>query len=310
MKIDVTCGLVRDLLPLYADRVLSEEGNSLVEVHLPECPPCACELEALRAPVAPAKKKTARQSLKSTRRKIAAALAVFALLVSAVLMAGFKIMRFDNLQPIAYYDGLIDLEALGVYRDDLFPGSGMRGDCLKVQLARQPRFEYGGTGSTHAEDVVTIDGRRVGVLYIQMTQDPLRALNSERKANARGGWNPDITSYGYSMLQLTPMSQAEKEAFRSWEESMGIDRSGIDESQFANWARDIPITRLYYYGGPTKNLVNEALGWSERGGVLAESVLIWDAETDPAAPKEFAVEYRPATEGHTTPAEGATQLPW
>ncbi|MCL1952620.1 MAG: hypothetical protein FWF60_07310, partial [Oscillospiraceae bacterium] len=247
------------------------------------------------------KQKTARQSLKTTRRRLVAGMAVFALLVSAALMLGFNVI--DSKTPIAYYDGLIDMEAFEVYRDDLYPGSGMRGDCLKVQLARQPRFEYsykyGGIGSINVEDVVTIDGQRVGVAYVQMLQNPLGALESERKANANGGRNPDITSYGYTALQLTPMSEKEKEAFRAWGESMGEDSSGIDESQFANWSRDIPITRLYYYSGPTKKLVNEALGWSQRNGVFENSVLLWEAGSG----QEFHTEYRPQIEGETRPAD-------
>jgi len=310
MKIDVTCGLVRDLLPLYADGVLGEESGSLVEAHLPECPPCASELESLRTPV-PVKKTSARKSLKATRRKLAAGLAVFALLVSAVLMIGFKVIPdFRNDQPIAYFDGLIDADSLRVYRDDLFPGSGMRGDFLFVRPARSPEFEFYGFGEACGEDVVTIDGERVGVLFIQFMKDPDAMARSVKEAAKHGGRNPMITSYGGSAYNLNPMTEGEKAERRKWETSMGIDRSGIDESQFASWARDIPITRVYYYSGPAENLLNKALGWSERGGVLAESVLIWDAETDPAAPIEFSVDYRPVAEGHTTPAEGTMQPPW
>ena len=43
-----SCGVIRDLLPLYADDACSEESRTLVEEHLAECPACAEELAQLR----------------------------------------------------------------------------------------------------------------------------------------------------------------------------------------------------------------------------------------------------------------------
>ena len=36
----VDCNVIRDLLPLYADKVCSEESRRLVETHLQDCPQC------------------------------------------------------------------------------------------------------------------------------------------------------------------------------------------------------------------------------------------------------------------------------
>lgn len=46
MKID--CNVIRDLLPLYADNVCSEESRRLVNEHLPQCAECVAVLEQLR----------------------------------------------------------------------------------------------------------------------------------------------------------------------------------------------------------------------------------------------------------------------
>lgn len=43
-----SCEIIRDLLPLYADDVLSDASRGLVEAHLPECPECAQMLKQLR----------------------------------------------------------------------------------------------------------------------------------------------------------------------------------------------------------------------------------------------------------------------
>ena len=41
MKNDLTCGVVRDLLPSYVEGLTSPESNTAVERHLSECPDCA-----------------------------------------------------------------------------------------------------------------------------------------------------------------------------------------------------------------------------------------------------------------------------
>lgn len=47
MKENVSCGVIRDLLPLYADQVASPESRALVEEHLNGCEGCRRELEQL-----------------------------------------------------------------------------------------------------------------------------------------------------------------------------------------------------------------------------------------------------------------------
>ncbi|QAT39850.1 DUF3955 domain-containing protein [Clostridium sp. JN-9] len=44
----LSCEVIRDLLPLYYDKVCSKESSSLIEEHLAECPKCANELQKLK----------------------------------------------------------------------------------------------------------------------------------------------------------------------------------------------------------------------------------------------------------------------
>ena len=302
---NINCNVVRDLLPLYADSVLSPDSAAIVDAHLPQCPPCTAELESLRAPV-PAKKKSARQSLKASRRKLVLSIGAALLAIVALLAATAGIGRKDS--PVPYSDGLF--EPIFAFHATANDPTG-EGDFLHVQLARQPMFEFNGVGETWSEDVVTINGARVGVLYIQVMKSPRDIWISNFRARFHGGRNPMIVGYGSSSYQLSPMSEKQKADFRAWEtEATGSALAVEDEANFANWARDIPITRLYYYGGPAKNLVNEALGWSERNGVLADSVLLWDAETD--AQDEPYPAYFPETKyGETTapPQDWTTSPP-
>lgn len=45
------CSIVRDLLPLYAEKLVSENTSEFVKEHLRSCPACRAELEQLREPV-------------------------------------------------------------------------------------------------------------------------------------------------------------------------------------------------------------------------------------------------------------------
>lgn len=48
---EVSCGVIRDLLPLYRDSAASPETQELVEEHLKTCPACQEELRKIGAPV-------------------------------------------------------------------------------------------------------------------------------------------------------------------------------------------------------------------------------------------------------------------
>ena len=50
MKNDLTCAVVGDLLPAYAEGLTAPETNDAVERHLSACPDCAAKLAAMRAP--------------------------------------------------------------------------------------------------------------------------------------------------------------------------------------------------------------------------------------------------------------------
>ena len=60
MKNDLTCGVVRDLLPSYVEGLTSPESNTAVERHLSECPDCA----QLRTALAGAPKQAAPEDAK------------------------------------------------------------------------------------------------------------------------------------------------------------------------------------------------------------------------------------------------------
>lgn len=57
----MNCKIIQDLLPLYCDRVCSEESAQLVEEHLADCGDCTALLAELRKGPAPASPEEAEE---------------------------------------------------------------------------------------------------------------------------------------------------------------------------------------------------------------------------------------------------------
>ena len=89
----LSCNVIRDLLPLYAENLTSEESNALVDEHLCGCDECAKQLGILKKaqaiPVetdAPGLKKIRKAIVR--RRVLAVTMAVM-LVITLVLGATF-----------------------------------------------------------------------------------------------------------------------------------------------------------------------------------------------------------------------------
>lgn len=51
MKEEISCEIIKDLLPNYIDNVLSNEGKKIIEEHLNNCDSCRKEYEILRSSI-------------------------------------------------------------------------------------------------------------------------------------------------------------------------------------------------------------------------------------------------------------------
>lgn len=120
MKNDLTCGVVRDLLPSYVENLTSEETRQAVERHLGSCPDCAARLEAMQNQPAQAEAEEAREVeyLKKVhrsgkRRVIAAILATALLLALAgaarLFVLGEPASREGMSWTVREGDGALDL---------------------------------------------------------------------------------------------------------------------------------------------------------------------------------------------------------
>ena len=97
MKLD--CDVIRDLLPLYAEKLASPASSALVEQHLAACPACRAELEQMEKPVpvqpepqpdAPLRSIRKTMQKKSIRIAAAAVLAVLCAFGLVFWMGGAK----------------------------------------------------------------------------------------------------------------------------------------------------------------------------------------------------------------------------
>ena len=94
---DLSCDVIRDLLPAVADEIASADTEALVKEHLETCADCRAALDAMRAPeAAPTADEKEIDYLKKTRKKgwravIAAALAVLMLCAAGLALRAFVI---------------------------------------------------------------------------------------------------------------------------------------------------------------------------------------------------------------------------
>lgn len=111
------CEIVRDLLPLYVESIANETSSDFVRHHIASCPSCRAELECLssagvmnaQADTAPLKRIKKEIRTKKLKAVIAAAVFMFALLVSVFgyLTAPEYYMYSSDLMDISEDNGKI-----------------------------------------------------------------------------------------------------------------------------------------------------------------------------------------------------------
>lgn len=94
MKAELTCAIVRDLLPSYVDGLTSQETNEAIEAHLSVCPDCAAQLAAMKAPEVPPSDEEAAAAarevdyLKKVRRLSRQRMVLAIVCTALILLAG------------------------------------------------------------------------------------------------------------------------------------------------------------------------------------------------------------------------------
>lgn len=101
-----SCELIGDLLPLYADKVCSEESRELVAKHISDCEKCRKELEIMEKPVN-ADFKDDIAVIKRIKRRMFIENVVTIIMISVFLLSvcnlGFLVVFTSDL-PMGYYE--------------------------------------------------------------------------------------------------------------------------------------------------------------------------------------------------------------
>lgn len=115
------CNIIRDILPLYIDEIVSEDTISFVEEHLEKCAAYRAELESMKAPNALEKavsdtraddEKPLKAFAKKWNRKkrIVVTAFVAVLLIVALLGSCFvSYLKFDTANPFSAVSGFIQI---------------------------------------------------------------------------------------------------------------------------------------------------------------------------------------------------------
>lgn len=118
------CNIIRDILPLYIDEIVSEDTVSFVEEHLEKCAACRAELENMKAPNALEKavsdtRATDEKPLKTFAKKwnrkkhIVISAFMIVLLIAALLGSCLvSYLKFDTANPLSAASGFIQITVL------------------------------------------------------------------------------------------------------------------------------------------------------------------------------------------------------
>ena len=96
MKNDLTCGVVRDLLPSYVEDLLGEESREAVDRHLESCPDCTARKEAMASPAGAEPEEDAKEVdfLKRVKKGTAKKIVLAVVCTALVLLGGIALKLF------------------------------------------------------------------------------------------------------------------------------------------------------------------------------------------------------------------------
>ncbi len=184
----INCDVIKDLLPLYIDKILSDSSKELVENHLNECENCKKEYENLKTNFISSKimidENEDKKNISNLKRMINKDKR-YSILIVALIVIIFMITNFAHLSKRDYIDypysnieittsaeGIVSLSFLGAYElyeyeEDVYDLSIYTSDFL--YLTQSVRYQNI-TVNPNGEEIKTIyyvsnSGREDEVIY-------------------------------------------------------------------------------------------------------------------------------------------------
>jgi hypothetical protein len=187
----INCAIIRDLLPLYADDVVSKESKALISEHLAACGTCKDELDKLQGEVRKLHADNAKMNvLKSMKRKIHRRNVIIGVSASiiVVVLAIFIGVKVIGDKPIVYYDGLVNVRVnyVDYYKNDegitiVIADPAKNSEIIsKIPVlditCTQNYYSNKSTGRT-----IIRNGEKVRVEYIYYTENNLTKMQSNKE---------------------------------------------------------------------------------------------------------------------------------
>ena len=205
----IPCSVIRDLLPLYAEKMVEPETENLVAEHLADCSDCREKLSAMKEKAEPAIE-TAKPLLnlkKQIRRRRWRAVAIAALCVFVILFTSFYHTSKMNMLP--WKEGLIKVKGVEIVSPENRLG---RTYCM---LYEDYNEKYAPVNYTGEALVLITDSSMVGTMCTQSWDGDgtvtaiIQGLGRDSYSMNTGGTTgelvlypvPDRVIYGYSDSQ-------------------------------------------------------------------------------------------------------------
>lgn len=181
----VSCDIIRDLLPLYAEGLTSQTSNEMVDEHLCECDECTRQLgvmkKAAQVPVEVNTGSLNKVKKEIIRRRILAVVTVF-LFAATVMLSGALLMDAQIYltaeQAVESVDVLED-GSIRVHWSNLITGTGSLGDG-RVDTS-EPTGNYGIIAHTRLQELL-FPGQRTP--YEELPEE-FKAVVSEENYGAK-----------------------------------------------------------------------------------------------------------------------------
>lgn len=247
------CGIVKDLLPLYAEDMASEESSAFVREHLETCEDCRKAFEQMKAPVETepaAPLKTVRKAVKKRGWLIAG---LIACLIAALLLGTFA--RLFKPIPLNAQDALAAAE---VIPETIPLPAELPQKQEEPQAAAEPAtpapekpFPTAMTESeTVAYVVVMLDDKDMltlipasdGMLFVD-TDSPIASIEYHLEANPADSRGDDVQINGF--LTETPSDAGDRKTayvYSATEEAESIVMDAEPEAVIVSTPKTIRLT--------------------------------------------------------------------
>lgn len=164
------CGVVRDLLPSYIDRLTSQDSNEIVEEHMQTCKACRefykemsnQEFELVAADVTDQEDLAITKAMKRFRRRlIGGGFAVAAIILLLVYMVGY----FEI--PMSYEKSKMDVWLSGnLIKQEVIMGNETKTEWFRGLQCAVPAGGLTDGSSNKVVKEITIDGEKQCVVFL------------------------------------------------------------------------------------------------------------------------------------------------